>query len=328
LTTLTLGLTAIGLSATAASAEQFNLRLSTVVNSPHPWVVATEWMAKEVEKQTNGDVMIKVFAGGALGKDQTAIDQMRLGAIDFVVGGTTNAAPFVKEFQIFSLSYLFKDLDAFRDVTAKDSPVVMKLQQVIEDRNLGFKLMALGGGGTRNMSNNVKPVKTPADLDGIKMRVPGAKVAAKTWGTLGALPTSLPWTELYTAVQTGVVNAFESSISGYRSSKLYEVAQYHAKTEHQVMTSHISMSTATYNRLPENYRKIVVDVAAKAGRMITDTGDQYDKTFIKELQEKNGVKVNDVDKAAFMEKLLPLHDEFAEAAGAGEILAAIRKMQK
>lgn len=322
---------AVGLVSTVAATgaqAAFDLKLSTVVNAPHPWIEAAEWMAKDVAEKTNGEVKITIFPGGALGKDATAIDQMRLGSVDFVIGGTTNATRIVKEFQVFSLNYLFEDLDTFRKVTAPGSPVVAKFQEMIDKRNLGFKLLALGGGGTRNFSNNVGPVESLADIQGVKMRVPGAKVAAQIWSELGALPTSLPWTELYTAVQTGVVNAFESSISGYNGSKLYEVAKFHAQTQHQILTTHLSMSTATYNRLPEGHRNAVVEAAKTAGKMFTDAGERFDGELLKKLQDENGVVVTEVDKSEFVEKLLPLHDTLAKDGNFADVLVMIRKQMK
>ena len=318
----------LGLAISGSAQAKSELRLSTVVNKPHPWIEAAEYMASEVAKRTGGEIKVNVFPGGALGKDQTAIDEMRMGTVDFVIGSTQNAAPFVPEYQIFSLSYLFKDIDSFRKVTAHNGPLFKKLSGLVEDRGLGFKLLALTGGGVRNMSNSVRPIKTPDDLKGLKMRVTAAKVEAKIWKALGTLPTSLPWTELYTAAQTGVVEGFESSISGYRGSKLYEVGPYHAKTQHQVMTSHISISTATYNRLPEKFRKVIETVAVEAADLCTKKGEEFDARFLDELQAKHGVKVNEVDKAAFMARVLPLQDEFAESNKMTDLLEMIRTGQK
>lgn len=318
--------TALGLLPGPATAAKYELKLATVVTAPHPWISGAEFMASEMAKRTKGDVTIKVYDGGSLGNDKAAIDQMRLGTIDLVIGGTTNATTFVKDFQVFSLDYLFKDMATFRKVTAPDSPVVKKIQANLAAKNIGFQLLALCGGGTRNMSNALRPVRTPADLDGMKMRVPGSKMAAKMWGALGTIPTSLPWTEIYSAVQTGVVNGFESTISGYMSSKLYEVAPYHAKTEHQIMVSHLSMSSASLDKLPEAYRKAMIEVGAAAGKMITNKGEEFDAKFIKDLEAK-GAKVNEVDKQAFIDKVLPLHDEFAKDVGATELLKMIRAIK-
>ncbi|MGE4528758.1 MAG: TRAP transporter substrate-binding protein [Rhodospirillaceae bacterium] len=328
LSALGMGLVAAAVGfAGPAFAAKYELKLATVVKAPHPWITGAEFMAKEMAKRTKGEVDIKVYDSGSLGNDKTAIDQMRLGTIDLVIGGTTNATAFVKDFQVFSIDYLFKDLNAFRKVTAPDSPVFKHIQGKVAKKGVGFELLALCSGGTRNFSNSLRPVKTPSDLDGMKMRVPGAKMASVMWSALGAVPTSLPWTEVYSATQTGVVNAFESTISSYYGAKLYEVAPYHSKTEHQIMTSHISVGSATLKKLPAAYAKILREVAADAGKVITDKGEEYDAQFIKQLESK-GAKVTAVDKKAFMDKIVPLHEQFAKEAGAEDMLKMIRDMTK
>lgn len=312
----------LGLATGAAEAQ--TLRLATVVNAPHPWIDAAESLKAEVEEKTGGRVTVEIFPGGSLGNDQTVIDEMRIGTVDLIIGGTQNASPFVPEYGIFSLNYLFEDMDAFRRVTDPEGPVFAHLEQLHAESGLGLKLLALTGGGTRNLSNNVGPVTTPDDLSGVKMRVPGSQMDARIWQALGTLTTSLPWTELYTGVQTGVVNAFESTISGYYGSKLYEVAPYHARTEHQVMMSHITIGEASFNRLSAEDQAILVQAAHNAGELGTAKGEEYDGALLERLEREHGVTVSTVDKARFVEAVMPLHDEFAEELGAPDLLALIR----
>lgn len=314
----------LALASTGAFAAKYDLRLSTVVNAPHPWIESAEMFAKEVNEKTNGEVEVTIFPGAQLGKDAAAIDQMRMGTVDFVIGGTTNAARIVKEFGIFSLSYLFEDIDAYRNALDPEGPVFNKLKGDIESRNLGFKLIGLGGGGTRVFSNNKREIHSVADVAGLKMRVPGAKADALMWGELGAMPTSLPFNEVYSALQTGVVSAFESSISSFNSSKFYEVAKYMALTNHQVMTTHFSVSSATMNRLPDEYRAIVEEAGAKAGQNFTEAGQRFDAKTLEALPAK-GVTITKVDISEFAGKLVALHDKIAEDAGYADLLQLIRE---
>ena len=189
----------------------------------------------------------------------------------------------------------------------------------MQESGVGLKLLSLTGGGTRNLSTNTGPVTQPSDLQGIKMRVTGSRLDADMWQSVGALTTSLPWTEIYTGLQTGVVGAFESTISGYYSSRLYEVAPYHAKTEHQVMMSHISISENRFNRFSEEDQAIILNAAQNAGEFGTEKGVEYDAEFIQEFEEL-GVTVTEVDKQAFIDAVVPLHDEFAEERGLTELL--------
>ena len=308
----------------AASANAQNLKLATQVNAPHPWIDTAEAIKAEVEEATDGRVTIEIFTGGSLGNDQTVLDEMRLGTIDLIIGGTQNASPFFKKYEIFSLSYLFSGMDAFKKATAPDSEVVAYFKDVYEDTDIGLKLMGLTGGGVRNFSDNVREVHEPSDIEGMKMRVPGSQMDARMWQEFGALTTSLPWTELYTGVQTGVVDAFESSVSGYYGSKLYEVAPYHAQTQHQIMMSHITMAEPSFNRLsPEDQQALqtAIDNAAALG---TEKGEEYDATLLDELVKDHGVTVTEVDKAAFIEIVKPLHDSIAEELEARDLLEILR----
>jgi TRAP-type transport system periplasmic protein len=313
------------LAAGAADAQQ--LRLATVVTAPHPWIDAAQAFEAEVEKATEGRVTVEVFPGGQLGNDQTVIDEMRIGTIDMIIGGTQNASPFVRKLEIFSLNYMFDGMDSFRKATDPEGPVFQYFTKEFEDAGIGLKLLAFTGGGTRNLSTGPRPVTSPGDVEGLRMRVPGSQMDARMWQAVGALTTSLPWTEIYTGVQTGVVDAFESTISGYFGSKLYEVAPYHAKTEHQIMMSHISIGEPSFERLSDEDKAIVVQAARNAAELGTTQGEQYDRELLERLQKEHGVTVSEVEKPAFIAATAPLHDEFAQQLGATDVLETIRGLQ-
>src|SRR5699024_10870138 len=244
----------------AASGEEFELRLATVVNPPHPWVDMGEFFAEEVEKRTDGNVKVSVHHSATLGDDEAIIDEMQIGTIDFIVGGAQNAAPYVPQYQIFGFSYLFNSMDEFEQAVAHDSEITEKFKNYYEESGLELKLLGLSGGGTRYTSHKDKEITEADDMQGVKMRLPGSPIESKIWSALGAVPTSLPWNEVYSGVQTGVVEAFESTLSGYEGSKLYEVAPNVALTEHLFMASHFTMSKLTEAKLPDEYNEIIEEV--------------------------------------------------------------------
>ncbi|WP_096200757.1 TRAP transporter substrate-binding protein [Bacillus sp. FJAT-45350] len=303
----------------------YELTLATVVSPPHPWIDMAESFAEEVAEKTNGDVKVTIHHTGTLGNDESAIDEMRLGTVDFVIGGVQNAAPFLPEYQLFSLSYLFENMDHFEAAIAHDSELTQRYQELHEEKGLDFRLLSFAGGGTRNVANSVRPINTPSDLEGLQMRLPGSPLESKIWSELGAVPTSLPWNEIYSALQTGVVSTFESTLSGYKGSNLYEVTDYLSRTEHQFMVSHFSMSLVTIDKLPEDYLDIVNEAAVNAGYLGTEKGNEYDEEVLAELEDLN-VEVNEVDKEKFIEILKPLHQELAEDIKAEEVLEIIQQM--
>lgn len=300
------------------------LRLATVVNAPHPWVDAAELFKAEVEANT--DLTVQIFPGGQLGNDATVVDEMRIGTVDVMIGSVGNVAPFLRSFEFFSMNYLFEDMDEFRAVTDPDSVFFTWYAEQVADAGIGLQLLALTGGGTRNLSTARGPVAEPSDLEGVRMRTTGAQLDQRMWQAMGAVTTSLPWTELYTGVQTGVVEAFESTISGYYGSRLYEVAPYHALTGHQIMMSHLSMSSIAWNRLSDADRAAVTEAARLAGAHGTERGVYYDGEVLARFADL-GVTVTEVDVPAFAARVADLHDEVAEGLGVSHLLQALRDLR-
>lgn len=311
----------------SAAQDTFRLRLATVVSPPHPWIDMAEYFVEEVEVRTDGNVTTRIYHSGSLGNDEATIDEMRIGTVDFVIGGLANAVAFLPEYQITGFPYLFEGMEHFRKVIDPNNLVFQYFQNLHEERNIPLILLSLAGGGTRVTSTNYGAVSVPEDIRGVKMRLPANPLSVQVWETLGAIPTTLPWGDIYSALQTGLVDAFESTISGYYGSKLYEVAPHQSMTNHQIMISHFTMSRSTYNKLPEQYQKIIKEVAIKAGELGTEKGEIYDSTLQQEMVEKYGLNVYDVDIPAFVEVLEPLHDELAENVGVTDLLEIIRDLK-
>jgi len=318
----TTALALVGIAAASSVSAQV-IRVATSPAAPHPWIDAAEMFKAEVEANTN--FTVEIFPGGQLGNDATVVDEMRIGTVDILLGGSQNVSPFVRDFEFFSLNYLFKDFETFERAIGPDSPVTAHYRQAVEDADVGMTLLGLLGGGIRNLSTANVRVEAPTDLQGVRMRVTGSRLDAETWGAYGAVTTSLPWTELYTAMQTGVVAAFESTLSGFYSARHYEVARYHMRTEHQFMVSHMSMASARLNAMSESDREAIFAAAAKATAHGTATGAEADARLLDELIAR-GVEVVELEKGPFIEATEALHDEYAERLGLAELLETIREM--
>jgi tripartite ATP-independent transporter DctP family solute receptor len=311
----------------AGAAQTFNLRMATVVNRPHPWFDAADYLIKEMSDKTNGAVQIKIFGGGQLGTDQSTFEDMRTGTLDMVVGGATTSAPVVPEIGILNLPYFYKDLDQFRKVMDPKGPVAQKYKEVYAQKNLGVKLLSLGGGGARVFSNNLKDISEPSQLQGIKMRVPKNPEDARIWSSIGAIVTGMGWNEIYPGLQAGVINSFESTFSSFIGSKLYEVAKHVSNTQHIIMVSHLLVSDITWNKLPADYQKILDDASIQVCHIFTDKGEEVDAQYIKELQTQYGCTISEVNRAAFQQAFQPLHDELAAKSGSADILRLMRQIR-
>lgn len=321
--TLAAALLGASLLAGAAGAQEMTLRLHTLVQDPHPYNDMAAFMADEIAERSGGAIGIKVFNAGQLGQDPAVIGEMGLGTIDLMISSTNNATKQVPEYQIFSIPYLFDGIDDLMARVGPGSAAESYFRKVYAERGLNMQLLALGGSGTRNMSNAIGPVNGPADIEGIKMRTPPSPMISKTWETLGTLPVSVAWGELYAAVQTGVAEGLESSIPGYAGSKLYEVAPYLAMTAHEVQANHISMSDRAWGRLDDDQKRMFLDVAAAAAVHGAEMAKQYETELVEQLKAENGVTVTYPDVAAFRAKLGPLQGEFAAELKLEPAMAAL-----
>lgn len=313
-------------STSDSSDKTYNLRLATVVSPPHSWVDAANFLAEEVEKQTDGKVKISIHHSGTLGNDERIIDEMQEGAIDFIIGGTQNASPYLKQFQLFSIPYLFESEEHFKKATDPEGELTERYKELLAETKFKISLLGFAGGGIRYTSTRDRVIKNVDDLRGLKLRLPGSPIASKVWSELGAVPTSMPFGEIYSALQTGVVDGFESTISGYTGSKLYEVAPNVSATHHEFMVTEFMISDVTKEKLPAEYLEVINNLVKDTLAVIQEKGDEYDTTLLAELEEK-GVNITmDVDVESIRSKIEPLHGQFAKEADAEDILEIIRSL--
>ena len=302
-------------------AADLTMRLHTLVKSPHPYNDMADFMAREVKERSGGAIKIKIFDAGQLGKDDTVLGEMALGTIDLMISTTSNAAKKVPEFQIFSMPYLFTGFDDMMSKIGPGSKAEQYFQNAYDKNRLSVTLLALGGSGTRNLSNSKKPVHALGDISGFKMRTPPSPMIVKTWETLGTLPSTVAWTELYAAVQTGVVDAFESSIPGYRGAKLYEVAPYLSLTGHTIQANHVSISDRTWTKLTADQQAMLAKVAQEASVLGLEMAQKYEAELIESLQKDHGVTVTRPNKDAFRDALKPVQARLVSELGLEDALA-------
>ena len=323
---LTTGLAAalaLGLGVSAATAADVTLRLHTLVKSPHPYNDMAAFMKEEIEAKSEGAIEVKIFDSGQLGKDPAVIGEMALGTIDLMISSTNNAAKQVPEYQIFSMPYLFADFEELMAKVGPGTEAEAYFQKVYADRGVGMRLLALGGSGTRNLSNARGPVEKVADIEGFKMRTPPSPMISKTWEALGTLPVSIAWGELYAGIQTGVAEALESSIPGYTGSKLYEVAPYLALTAHTIQVNHLSVSEVSWNKLSAEQQALLTETAAAAAAHGVEKAKGYESELVELLKSEHGVTVTEPDKAEFQAVLKPVQPKLAEELGLTEPMAVI-----
>ena len=305
---------------------EFTLKFGHVEATSHAFQQTSEYFANEVNKKTKGRVKVSVFPNGQLGNEMAMLDSLRVGAIDFAIITTPNLTGHVPEIGILSVPYMYKNADHIYKV-ATDKVLFDKYNKLIQDKKLGFQLLTFLPNGLRNLYSN-KEINNLNAVQGIKIRVMAAPIEAEVWKTLGAQPTTIPFGEVYTALQTNLVQGAENSASSYLSAKHSEVAKFYNKTAHEWNFCEIFVADKTWNKLPEDLKKSIMEVIATVPRYGLDKQLDNDKKAIDELVNKFGVKVVELDTTPFRDKIKPIQDRLAKELKEENTLARIRELEK
>jgi TRAP-type C4-dicarboxylate transport system substrate-binding protein len=206
-----------------------------------------------------------------------------------------------------------------------DGEILNILQKTVADKNAGVKMIGLFTTGKRSIVNSVKPVKSAADIKGMKIRVMASPVEHKIWSSLGAYPANIATPETFTALQTKVVTAAENAPSVVLNWKWYEPAKYYSLTEHQFFVSPVFMSDKAYNNLPPDLRDIVIKAMQDASAYERQADIKINEDALKDMQARGAIINSDVDKKSFIDALKNIQDEVADQLKTKQILDLIRK---
>lgn len=277
-------------------------------------------MSKAVEKRTNGGVKIEIFADSLLGKESEMYEQLHMGTIDMALETIAFQGTTHPEFTVEDLPYMFKTRnDGYK---ALDGDYGKKLNEIIAKegkiRNLGFMEL-----GYRDMTNNVRPIKEPADMKGIKFRTTTSDLRRSVFESLGSQPISMSFSEVFTGLQQGVIDGQESPLATIASSSFNEVQKYLSLTGHFWTNECLLMNEEKWKALSPDQQKILQEEAKACEKRIREKNVKADKELAKQLADK-GMKVNEVDKPAFVKVLQPLYDKYAKIIGP-ELMNAYKK---
>lgn len=309
-------------SADANDKNSMSLSASSGLPAVNPASKALDFMAEKVLEYTDGSVEIEVFYDNQLGDPTTLVSNVSQGTVDIVVTGNSYFTSLVPELQIFELPFLFDSYETAR--ATLDGPVGEKVIEMFADT--GIKPLAFWEIGFRHLANNVRPVKDPSDLDGIKLRTLPAPVQVKTWELLGAQPTPMDFSELYTSLQQGVVDGTENPFSDITSAKLYEVLDYMSLTSHVYTPMTLAISEQTWEKLDETQKEAIMRAAKEAQEYQRNLNDEESATALEEIKN-NGVEVEENPNVeAFKEIAVEAYSEFTSKYG-DELLKEIQEKQ-
>jgi len=290
---------------TAEAKEVKKWRICSCCVPSDPMTIhAVNW-AKAVERMTNGGIQITMFDSMKLGHERETLEQVQAHALE---GGTFSNGcipSFVPTQAIWSLPYLFKSREhaiAF-DKTPEADILKAKFEEV------GLKYVALNPQGFRSIMNSKRSIETPEDLKGMKIRTMENPIHMASFRSMGASVVPLNWGELYTALQTGVVDGFENSMSGFTETKAYEVCKYVSFTDHFVDAIFILMDLKVYNSLSPEEQKIIYRAADEVLDTQLKECEKMDREGL-DLLKREGVTANYPDLEAFAKLVKPVYVDF------------------
>jgi len=238
-------------SSTAAKEYTIKLGHSFTTNSPRHQSLL-EFKAY-VEEKSNSQIKVELYPAGVLGKEAEMVESLKMGNLEAYVGGPFDAL--TEKLNIILMPFFFNSQEDLMKVAHSDLGMT-----IMDDANKNnIKILAFGNGGSRNITNNVKEIKTPADLDGIKLRTPPMKSIIECMKSLGANPVSIPYADTYMALKTGVADGQENPLANIVDMKFYEVQKYMTYINYQFHPEVLSMNLNFYNNLPTELQEICVE---------------------------------------------------------------------
>jgi tripartite ATP-independent transporter DctP family solute receptor len=308
------GLAAFG-SAEAAE-RTYSLKIGTVLVDTDPIVAGLQSMAEKVAADTKGNVKIEVYPSSQLGDTADVLEQAKSGANVGIIIDTGMLADYVPDMAIYTGPYIFNSLANARKFI--ETPIFKKWDDELAKHGLR-DLSCNWYQGARNFLTNVK-VEKPADLKGLRVRTMGSSVAQDSMKAFGAVPTSLPFSETYSGLQSQVIDAIEAQTTAVYGASLYEVTKYCAVTEHFLLYTALVISESWFQKLPDEYKKSVLLRSVEGGDLATKLTVEKEAEFNKDMESK-GMIFTKVDKGPFIEASRSVYKDM----GWGELKAAIDK---
>ena len=314
-------------AAIAQTAYKSEYRMSLVLGPAFPWGKGGELWANKVRERTNGRINIKLYPGVSLiqGDQTREFSALRQGVIDMAVGSTINWSPQVKQLNLFSLPFLMPDYAAIDALTQGE--VGKSLFQTLD--KAGVVPLAWGENGYREISNSKKPIKSPADLKGMKIRVVGSPLFLDTFTALGANPTQMSWADAQPAMASGAVDGQENPLAIFTAAKLHTVSQKYLTLWGYIADPLIYVvNKDIWNSWTPADREIVKQAAIDAGKeqiAIARKGVvEADKPLLKDIAA-NGVTVTQLtpaEREEFVKATRPVYTKWKGQIGADLVNAA------
>ncbi len=267
--------------------------------------------AKRVNARLGDKAEVQVFGSSQLGKDKELMQKLKLNQVTFSLPSSVMSSV-ADEFGVFEMPYIIKDREHMNRVEHE------LLDSVLQPaaKSKGYRIIALWENGFRHITNNVQPINKPDDLKGVKLRTPKGAWRVKMFKGYGANPSPMAFSEVFTALQTGVIDGQENPYAQIASAKFQEVQKYLSITGHVYTPAYVVVSDKHFAKLPPDVRRIVVSTAREMQSYVYALAAKLETELLQELVD-GGITVNHADKDAFIAASKPIYDEFSSSVKGG-----------
>ncbi|MDI3522563.1 MAG: hypothetical protein PWP43_745 [Bacillota bacterium] len=317
-------------AAKPAAPGSVKIRISVCNSMTHPQTIGLSLFKKIVEEESGGAIQVAIYPNSQLGGERESLEQVKNGSLEMCTASAGPLTTFNKKFMVLDIPFAFNDYETAWMVM--DGPAGQALLKSGE--SLGFKGLAFMENGFRHVTNTVRPIKTPADLKGIKIRTMEAPMHMENFKALGANPTPVPWTELYLSMQQKIVDGQENPLANIWEVKMYEVQKYVSLTSHIYDPMPLVANLNWFNGLSKEHQALI-ERAAILGQNHSRFVNKQREALLCDLLRSKGMQVNDLtaeEKAQFraisQAKVTDLVKKEADPAFVDAWLKAIEDTQK
>ncbi|MEO1308407.1 MAG: TRAP transporter substrate-binding protein, partial [Pseudomonadota bacterium] len=288
----------------AASAADLTLRFGHVGNPGSLFEASVDAYAECANGRLGDRAEVQTFGSSQLGKDRELLQKLKLGQVDFSLPSSvmSSVAP---EFGVFEMPYIVQDRDHMRRIQEE-------LGDVFQEAALreGYRIVGYFENGFRHITNNTRPISTPADLEGIKLRTPNGEWRVKMFQQYGANPTPMAFSEVFTALQTNVIDGQENPYAQIASAKFQEVQKYLSITGHVYTPGYVLVAESQWQKWPEDVRADLEACGAETQGFVYAHAEKLETELLEVIREA-GVEINEADKQAFIDASAAIYEEFA-----------------
>ena len=296
-------------TASPGSGSQMVLKLGHSLDTSHPVHQGMEFMKKRLEELSGGTVTINIYPSSVLGSEVQCIEQLQNGSLAMTKTSAASIENFVPEMAVFGLPYLFRGVDHYWAVLKSNLG-----KELLQRGNSKFLLgLCYYDSGSRNFYTKDRPIRTPDDLEGLKIRVMNSRTAMDMVSALGASPTPIAWGELYTALAQGTVDGAENNPPSFTTNKHYEVCKHFSKDAHTMIPDLLLISTKVWDKLDPQVQDWLQQAASESSDFQRELWARKTLESLKQA-EAEGVTVYDVDLSLFAEKVQPMYESIEDEA--------------